>query len=143
MDYQVNYNSIEAVIEEEVSRVAARSYSGEGVSLYDNIRLVSRDRNTLKRLLDDAVKVLLSRFRLFVSVSNEDKNTLIFSLPDLADGMEDHIKDILDRFLGMSAVGKWLQERGAGESATYIERADVSINEAELLMMTRKPIKRM
>lgn len=142
MDYQVNYASIKTVIEEEVSRVASRSYSSDGASQYDSIRLVSRDESTLKRLLEDAVNILLSRFRLFVSVSYEEETTVTFNLPDLAVGMEDRIKSILDRFLGMNVVGKWLQERGIEDSEMYLKRADVSINEAELLMMTRTRINR-
>lgn len=142
MDYQLNYASIKAVIEEEISRVASRSYSSDGASQYDSIRLVSRDDGTLKRLLDDAVNILLSRFRLFASVSYEDETTVTFNLPDLAVGMEDRIKSILDRFLGMSVVGKWLQERGIEDSEMYLKRADASINEAELLMMTRTRINR-
>lgn len=142
MDYQVNYASIKTVIEEEVSRVASRSYSSDGASQYDSIRLVSRDESTLKRLLEDAVNILLSRFRLFVSVSYEEETTVTFNLPDLAVGMEDRIKSILDRFLGMNVVGKWLQERGIEDSEMYLKRADTSINEAELLMMTRTRINR-
>lgn len=142
MDYQVNYASIKTVIEEEVSRVASRSYSSDGASQYDSIRLVSRDESTLKRLLEDAVNILLSKFRLFVSVSYEEETTVTFNLPDLAVGMEDRIKSILDRFLGMNVVGKWLQERGIEDSEMYLKRADASINEAELLMMTRTRINR-
>lgn len=142
MDYQVNYASIKTVIEEEVSRVASRAHSSDGTSQYDSIRLVSRDEGTLKRLLEDAVNILLSRFRLFVSVSYENETTITFNLPDLAVGMEDRIKSILDRFLGMSVVGKWLQERGIEDSEMYLKRADASINEAELLMMTRTRINR-
>lgn len=138
----MNYASIKTVIEEEVSRVASRSYSSDGASQYDSIRLVSRDESTLKRLLEDAVNILLSRFRLFVSVSYEEETTVTFNLPDLAVGMEDRITSILDRFLGMNVVGKWLQERGIEDSEMYLKRADASINEAELLMMTRTRINR-
>lgn len=142
MEYKVNYNSIKAVVEEEISRVASRSYSNDGVALYDNIRLVSRDEDTLKRFLTEAANVLFSRFRLFISFSSTDISLVILNLPDLPNGFEDQIKNILDRYLSLSIVGRWLQECRNEESAMYIDRANVSINEAELLMMTRMPVKR-
>lgn len=142
MEYTINHSSIKAAVDEEVSRVASRSYAEDGASLYDGIRLVSRDEATLGRLVEDVVNILISRFRIFVSLDILQKDRITFNLPDLSEDSEDRIETMLDRFLSMGVVGRWLQEKGSPESAMYLERADASINEAELLMMTRRPVQR-
>lgn len=140
MEYTVDSEKIMAVVEEEVSRVASRSYSDDGSALYDGIRTISRDKDTLYRMLSDMFVVIMSRFRLFLSEMSE--NAIAFALPDLPDYLEERIVSCLNRFIAMGIVAKWLEEKGITESGIYQERSTTAINEAELLMMTRKPIAR-
>jgi hypothetical protein len=140
MEYPINHETIMAVVEEEVSRVAARSYSSDGVALYDAIRISSRDKDTLGRLMADMAGVIKSRFRLFVTVMPD--GSLSFRLPDLPEHLQGSIAEELDRFISMGVVAKWLEEKKNDQAGVYMERATASINEAELLMMTRKPIAR-
>ena len=142
MEFKINRNSINTVVEEEISRVASRTYTDNGEALYDKIRIISRDAATIERLLTDVTNTLLSRFRILVSLEDNDKDKIIFNLPDLSEHFEDRIETVLDRYLSMGVVGKWLQELGNAEAAMYLERANASINEAELLMLTRMPVKR-
>ena len=43
MEFNIEYSTIMAIAEEEVSREASQAYSAEGESLYDGLRLISRD----------------------------------------------------------------------------------------------------
>lgn len=140
MEYKIEHDTIMDIVKEEISRVASRSYSEDGSPLYDGLRLVSRDYDTLDRLLGDMFNTLVSRFRNFVAPGTLCTDEVVFNLPDLSDN--DYITSLLDRFLSMGIVGKWLQEKGNGESAMYLERANAILGEAELLMMTRMPVQR-
>lgn len=142
MDYTIDFNAILPVVEEEVSRVASRSYSDDGSALYDGIKIVSRDEATLKRLLSDVTDVLLARFHDFVAAVSKDPNVVDFYLPDLPDYYEERIRTVLDRYVSMGIVGRWLQERGGSEFQMYLDRSEASITEAELLMVTRKKLER-
>ena len=51
MEFKLEYNTIIGIVEEEVSREAAQAYSTDGSSLYDGLRMVSRDEEKKKRLL--------------------------------------------------------------------------------------------
>ena len=50
-------------VREEVSRVAASAYDGDGQSLYDAIMIYSRDESGLQRLYKDALSKLVERSR--------------------------------------------------------------------------------
>ncbi|MBO4498778.1 MAG: hypothetical protein J5732_00800 [Bacteroidaceae bacterium] len=50
-------------VKEEVSRVAASAYNGEGFSLYDSIIIYSRDGGALQRMYKDALSKLVERSR--------------------------------------------------------------------------------
>lgn len=142
MKYDIDFDKILPVVEEEVSRVASRSYSDDGSALYDGIRIVSRDEETLRRLHGDVTDVLLAKFHSFVASVFKEPNVIEFYLPDLPDYYEERIKTVLDRFVSMGIVGRWLQERGGSEFQMYLERSEASIAEAELLMLTRKKLER-
>lgn len=60
MDYSINTTDLVDRIEREISRVAASSYSDDGGSLYDAIKVTSRDRDILQEFSDGAVSSICS-----------------------------------------------------------------------------------
>lgn len=135
MEYTINASTLKEAIEEEISRVASRSVSADGVSLYDSVKITSRDRGTIERMIEDMESVLMSRFRDFTSFVAEHSITL--NLPDLPCGYEDKIEAELNRAVTMGVVAYWLEERNVQESANYLARSNRSLDKAELLMITR------
>lgn len=72
MDYSITYSEIMAIVEEEVSREAGQAYSADGVSLYDGIRMVSRDESKKKRLMGEALVLLGENLNRFIFVKETE-----------------------------------------------------------------------
>jgi hypothetical protein len=140
MQYNVEYDTIKPIVEEEISRVATRSYV-EGSSLYDAIRVTSRDESTLERLFSDALTTIQTRFVEFVHCIVE--NELDFNLPDLPCVYEDGAKRELNRFIEYSMVAQWLEEKGNQESTLYTDRAAAALNKAERMLLSRGNLERL
>ena len=81
MQYKIEYDTIKPIIEEEISREGAQAYSDEGVSLYDGIRLISRDEAKMKRLMSEvlvAIKMQCNRFVKHADVVTSPTEPLSF-----------------------------------------------------------------
>lgn len=77
MEFRIDYNTIMTTAEEMVSREGNQAYSEDGVSLYDGIRMVSRDEAMKKRLMSEvlvSVRTLCNRFVSHVG-SYEDEGS--------------------------------------------------------------------
>lgn len=55
MEFKIEYNTIMAFAEEDVSREAAQAYSDDGGSLYDGLRMLSRDEDKKKRMMSEVL----------------------------------------------------------------------------------------
>ena len=53
MEIKISKKDLVEIINEDIDRLAARSYSEEGVSLYDGIRITSRDARVMGRMLEE------------------------------------------------------------------------------------------
>lgn len=87
MEYKIEYTTIEPIVEEEVSREAAQAYSEDGASMYDGIRMISRDESKKKRIMSDvlvSVRILCNRLIDHATLSDptdgEEAITLTISL---------------------------------------------------------------
>ena len=63
VDIEINESDVLEKVKEEISRVAASAYDGDGQSLYESIMVYSRDTDDLKRLFNDARSRLTERSR--------------------------------------------------------------------------------
>lgn len=71
MEFEIEHKEIMLLVEEEVSREGAQAYSEDGSSLYDGIRIISRDEEKMKRLMQEvlvSIKMLCNRFVRHVAV---------------------------------------------------------------------------
>lgn len=71
MEYQIDYDTIMAIAEDEVSREAVQAVTADGVSLYDGIRMISRDEDKKKRMMSEvlaAIKMQCNRFVLHADI---------------------------------------------------------------------------
>ena len=85
MEFKIEYDKIIAVVEEKVSREAAQAYSADGVSLYDGIRMISRDEDEKKRMMSEvlaSIKVQCNRFLYDLGYNEDDEepDTLTFEV---------------------------------------------------------------
>lgn len=86
MEFKIDYDKIIAIVEEEVSREGAQAYSADGASLYDGIRMLSRDEDKKKRLMSEvlvSVRILCNRLVRHVAIEDdteEEKTSFSFDL---------------------------------------------------------------
>lgn len=80
MQIQLEYDKISAIIEEEVSREAAQAYSSEGVSLYDAVRIVSRDEQKRARIMAEVLVAVKEMCNRFISDVTMDSTSLVFEM---------------------------------------------------------------
>ena len=87
MEYKIEYSTIMATAEDIVSREAAQTYTAEGMSLYDDIRMVSRDESTKKRLMSEvlvSIRTLCNRLikhtSLLTEGDGEEQTSFYFEL---------------------------------------------------------------
>lgn len=139
MTYNFTVTELVESIKKEVSRFAASAYSDDGSSLYDAYRILSRDEETLEGHISDAVDAIC--VRLFdVALKNGDG--IVFNVPDYDSSMSTSINDQLDRFIVMRSCAMWLEEKGAPEYERYEKRAVSALDNAHILIKSRKAPKR-
>ena len=86
MEFKIEYNTIMAFAEEEVSREAAQAYSDDGGSLYDGLRMLSRDEDKKKRMMSEVlvtIRTLCNRLVKHVASIGEgggEKTSFCFEL---------------------------------------------------------------
>ena len=77
MKFNIEYNTIMAIAEEEVSREAAQAYSEDGTSLYDGLRMISRDEDKKKRMMSEvlvSIRILCNRLIKQVTTSSNSQD---------------------------------------------------------------------
>ena len=77
MEFKIEYDTIMAIAEEEVSREAAQAYSEDGTSLYDGLRMISRDEDKKKRMMSEvlvSIRILCNRLIKQVTTSSNSQD---------------------------------------------------------------------
>lgn len=139
MEYVIEKTTLYDLIDEEVSRMADRAYAEDGSSLYDAIRILDRDADTVDRMISDSVSVLASRFRdVIAPVAEEPSVSLSLYLPDMEDSMQPVAERELTRFLVMQTVALWSQEKFAQQYEGYVALATSALEKAERALFTRR-----
>lgn len=170
MDYSINTTDLVDRIEREISRVAASSYSDDGGSLYDAIKVTSRDRDILKEFSDGAVSSICSALfdiATFISasdpapenpegstpetasVSEEESDTAVisqnqisFDVPDFDESMASNVSYELSKYIVYYACAEWFKDKSAKDVELYTSRASDALAKANVLLKSRKAPKR-
>lgn len=124
-------------IEEEISRVAAQAYTPDGVSLYDNIVLKVRDRDTVIRYAGDAVNTIAAQTEHLSRRAADDSIEIVN--PDIDPEQEKHAVRELKRFVVLNTVSAWLQDRFAERAPEYAARGQAALTRAITILHQRKP----
>lgn len=139
MTYDINKTTIIDSIEKEISRFAASAYGEDGSSLYDAYRITSRDQQTIEDYIADAVDAICVRL---YDVAIKGSDNIAFDVPDYDSSMSGSISRELDRFLVMNSCALWLEEKGAPEFTRFEKRASTALDNAHILIKSRKAPKR-
>lgn len=143
--YSIEIKGIFPLIEREVSRVAAASYSEEGGSLYDVIKITSRDTQIIKELIEKRKIQLVKRMRFAnavvtkIEAENDEENSgynFSLSLSDKFNAGEEAQTLILNYFV-RGVLLDWCVKKGV--ATTEVNAEEVFQIEEDILSFLRTP----
>lgn len=127
--FEIEYDTIIAIAEEEVSREASQAVSADGVSLYDGIRMVSRDEEKKKRLIAEClvmVRALCGRFIDFSCQFDNDETSFSFMLnvsSRRVNGKDDSLKTLFRSMTVNLFLNKFFASKNLTELASKYDAA--------------------
>lgn len=154
MEIKLSIAELVDIINEDIDRLAARSYSQEGTPLYDAIKVTSRDKGVMTRKLEER-DVKLRGFLSFClgdkereDVKDDEGNTdtcLVYdikveSCPKTPSASS--LKVLLRKYLTDSVLYDWYTKHGIEASLTYeeIEAQETKIVCTMRQGFTKKPL---
>ena len=133
MEYKIEYATIMTIAEEEVSREAAQAYSADGVSLYDGIRMISRDEEKKKRMMSEvlvSIRILCNRLVRHIELIGEDdpeeKTSFYFELemsPRRAVGKGESLKTLFRSLSVNLFLNKYFTSKNQADLAAKYDAA--------------------
>ena len=150
MEFKIEYDKIIAIAAEDVSREGAQAYSDDGVSLYDAIRMVSRDEAKKKRLMAEvlvSVRVLCNRLVRHVATiaddTEEEETSFYFDLemsPRRAAGKGESLKTSFRSLTVNLFLNKYFTSKNQTDlAAKYDAAALADVNTIAKLLYEKLP----
>lgn len=134
--YYINKNKMLPLIEREVSRVAASAFGEDGTPLYDAIRITSRDEDTLKDMIDDAMTAMLTRLSDIATLSS---GMFEFDIPEERTHDITTIGKVVDRFIVINVCSAWMLQKYPVKAEEYGARSTDAIEKIERLLHEKLP----
>lgn len=124
MDIEITIKDFMDTVDEEISRTAAVSYDENGAPLYDGLKKTSRDENTLKRILSEALAVLegsIARFVECVEMTDE-KIVIEMNMTERRRRAKEHIvTTMINSSLAKLVIAKYFSEKKQTKLATEFD----------------------
>ena len=150
MEVKIECDKIIAIAAEDVSREGAQAYSDDGVSLYDAIRMVSRDEAKKKRLMSEvlvSVRVLCNRLVRHVATiaddTEEEETSFYFDLemsPRRAAGKGESLKTSFRSLTVNLFLNKYFTSKNQTELASKYDAAALAdVNTIAKLLYEKLP----
>lgn len=136
MEFRIDYDTIMAIAEDMVSREGNQAYSADGVSLYDGIRMVSRDEPTKKRLMSEvlvSIRVLCNRLVSHIDLDEDENgaeqtsfNFILEMSQRRADGKLESLKTLFRSLTVSLFLNKYFASKNLTELAAKYDGAALS-----------------
>lgn len=148
MEIKLSKSELVEIINEDIDRLAARSYSEDGVSLFDGIRIKSRDKGVQGRMLEEREAKLRGLLAFCLSnkeseeVTDEDNKVvdtnLIYDIivencPKSPSAVS--LKVLLRKYLTEAVLYDWYTKHGISASITY---EDIEAQESKIVCTLRQ-----
>lgn len=138
MKIEFNISELVEIISEDVSRLAARSYSEDGTSLYDGIKLTSRDTSVLERMLEER-DARLRDILAFCLGDSEDGDCCPFVYNLLLNGVKNStltsLRVLMRKYLTEGVLFDWYTKHGI---ATSLTEEGIEAMESKIVCMVRQ-----
>lgn len=133
-------SSIRDLVEKEVSKVAAMSYSDSGDSLYDGIKIYTSDQTTIDGFMDDAWTMLRVRLRDIIDwgESGGTDYEMHLIVPTFDDTEDSSFANWLYRYFQLSVCAQWFQSRLPSRVEEYATRAAAALDKVVAIIKTIK-----
>ena len=145
LEYTIDKNALEASIELEVSKVAARTTDKNGQSAYDLYKIYKSDKTLVENAISDAVKNILAAFpdiATYQSGSAQANDKVLFDIPDFNSSNEDQANETIGRFIVAHSTAAWFESRLPEVAKSYAEQSIADMKIFSNLVRQRKPITR-
>ena len=147
MYYIIDYENLWQLTDEELSHVADVSVNEQGVAQYDLIHVTSRDRDSIRRLHDDAISKFVAKegniCKYAYQTSTQNGSTVItprlqIYVPDMDEASEAPALAEITRYIVFYACASHLGPRRPDRAQQYVELSQAALDKANLLLKTRK-----
>lgn len=155
MEIKLNRADLIEIINEDIDRLAARSYSDDGVSLFDGIRIKSRDKGVQGRMLEERDARLRSLIAFCLGDKEEedvieiskDKDgkdiqtitgkNIVYEIMDgkCSKPSPSTMKVLLRKYLTDAVLYDWYTKHGIASSITY---EDIEAQESKIVCTLRQ-----
>jgi hypothetical protein len=153
MEIKLSKYELVEIINEDIDRLAARSYTEEGVSLFDAMRIKSRDKGVQDRMLEER-DVKLRGFLAFCLGTKESESFVnegkadTYIIYDIKEEKCSNVpsassmKVMLRKYLTDAVLYDWYTKHGIESSITY---EDIEAQESKIVCTlrmgyTKKPL---
>lgn len=135
--------------------MADKSYTEQGVSQYDYIRLTAQDQAAVRMQIDEAVSKLVARLHdicryapLFYESDSEQGGEpvptvtprLLFYVPDMDEQSEEPVRSEVTDYINYYVTAIHLGDKRADRAQQYVDLSQAALDKANILLRTRKPI---
>ena len=155
MEIKLSKSELVEIINEDIDRLAARSYSEDGVSLFDGIRIKSRDKGVQGRMLEERDARLRSLIAFCLGEKEEEYITetgtdedgkeiititgksIVYEIIDdkCSKPSPSTMKVLLRKYLTDAVLYDWYTKHGIASSITF---EDIEAQESKIVCKLRQ-----
>lgn len=121
MDIRFSKTELLEMFQEDVSRLAARSHTEEGLSLYDDIKLTSRDSSIVERMLTDRVAIARGFLAFCLGAKEQEGDDIVYEIIESrcpAAQSKTVIETLLRKYIVDGALLDWYARHGIASTLT-------------------------
>lgn len=124
MDIEITIKELMDSVDEEIARIAAGSYDENGALLYDGLKKTSRDDNTMRMILSEALAIVQGSIVRFVEYAQitADKIIIQMIMSERRRRAKEHIiYTMIHSSLAKLVVAKYFSEKQQTELAAKFD----------------------
>ena len=137
MDILLDKEGVFEKVSMNASIIARDAKDTNGVSLYDKIRILDRDKDILQLFWNRAISVILVELKDFVLESN---NAQIVMMPFIRnnEAIITDLQETIDNYLINRITGGWLKLKAVEFAALYIDESNAILDAIKEKMYYKK-----
>lgn len=132
--YTINESELLESVKEEVAKVAASAYAGDGTPLYESINIFSSEEGVVSNLIMDGVDEIVNRM---CDVCLLGSTGIEFDVPDINSSLAGKAWNALDRYIVLQTCSSWFHRKYPQVAESYHADAMAEMTKAVRVLLTR------